>query len=168
MVNKWFEQVFLPSIFEKTGVNKPFWLSVKQTEICAENMTVHSTVYDGTGYGIMYNHNYYTCDWNGRKVTLEYSKKNGCGCIKFSMNSEELENHRIEVEAEKIRIKMETVERTKRNPERLAWKIADLTEDIKKLQATYEADLADGFEDCANFCLERIAELKAELELYVN
>ena len=34
---KWFNGVFVPSLFERAGVNHLMWLSAKQTQICVEN-----------------------------------------------------------------------------------------------------------------------------------
>lgn len=73
-----------------------------------------------------------------------------------------------EHEAEKKRIKAESVERTKRKPERLARKIADLTRKIQGWMEEYELDIADGEDELAKQDLAMIAELKAELALYAN
>lgn len=167
-MNKWFYNTFLPSIFERCEPGMGKWLSQKQTAVCAAHMEMHQVRYDADGYGTMCNRIFYTCEWNGRSVHLSYSKKNGCGCIEFGFNAEEIATMNAEHEAEKKRIKAESVERTKRKPERLARKIADLTRKIQGWMEEYELDIADGEDELAKQDLAMIAELKAELALYAN
>lgn len=81
---KWFEETFLQSIFNRAGVNRAMWLSRKQTAICTENM-VPSSWKDNEGF----RHIVYTTVYKGRKVTMQYSKKNGCGQIIFEATEEE-------------------------------------------------------------------------------
>lgn len=76
--------------------------------------------------------------------------------------------HKAKREAEQERIKDERIERTKRKPERLAARIAALEKEIQNWAEEYELDLADGDEEGAKFDLEKIAELKAELALYIS
>lgn len=135
--------------------------------VCTENMVRHQVRYDADGYGTMHTHDNYTCEWEGRTVNLSYSKKNGCGCIEFGFNATELASMKAECEAEKQRIKAERIERTKRNPDRLAKKIENITKKIQGWIAEYELDLEDGDEAAVRFDLEAIEELKAELALYV-
>ena len=165
-MNRWFCCVFLPSIFERCEPGKGKWLSQKQTLICTENMVRKQVRYDADGYGTMHTHDNYVCEWEGRSVFLSYSKKNGCGRIEFGFNAEEIASMNAEREAEQKRIKAERVERTKRNPERLARKIADIRKKIQGWIEEYELDLADGDEEAAQFDLEAIAELEMELALY--
>ena len=119
-MNKWFESTFLPSLFERAGTGKPMWLTRKQTAICTENMDLQAVrVENFAGYG---SHNNYFCEWNGRCVSLCYSKKNGCGTIQFGMNQPEQELAARESElSSKIR-NNELMERrlsaAKRHPER--------------------------------------------------
>ena len=167
MDSKWFNETFLPSIFEKVGAGKQKWLTARQTMICTDNMQKSTVRYDADGYGTMHNHDNYSCKWNGRDVHLSYSKKNGCGCIEFGYNAEEIEAMRIANDAEKARVKADRIERTKKNPERLAKKIEDLKRKIKGWMEEYELDIADGDEEQAKYDLQAIEELKAELALYV-
>lgn len=166
-MNKWFSNVFLLSIFEEVGAGKQKWLSVKQTAICTDNMNRNTIRYDADGYGTMRNHDNYSCEWNGRKVFLWYSKKNGCGCIEFGYNAEEQAILRAEAEEERARIKKERIERIKRNPERLAKKIDKLKKKINRAEAEYQMNVADGEEEFAKQDLAYIEELKAELRNYV-
>lgn len=169
MASKWFNETFLPSIFEKVGAGKSKWLTARQTMICTENMQKSTVRYDADGYGTMRNHDNYSGKWNGRDVQLSYSKKNGCGCIEFGYNAEEIEVMRIANEAEKKRFKAECIERTKRKPERLAKKISTLTSKIESLKASWQADRDEDdcdAEDDAWYASE-IAKLENELALYV-
>lgn len=167
-MNKWFCNTFLPSIFDQCGPGKDKWLSQKQTRVCTENMVRRQVRYDSDGYGTMHTHDNYICEWEGRTVHLSYSKKNGCGCIEFGFNSKEITEMNAKREAERKRIKAERIERTKRDPERLAKKIEGLTKKIRGWMEEYELDLADGDEDAAKYDLEAIAELKAELAAYTQ
>jgi hypothetical protein len=167
-MNKWFADTFLPSVFERCVVGKPKWLSQKQTAICVRYMDESVVRYDADGYGTMCNHLNYSCRWDGRSVTLSYSKKNGCGEILFGFNSSEIEVMKREYEAERARIKEERIQRTKSNPDRLAKKIASLTKAIAGWQAEYELDLSEGDEEQALLDLDEIAKLQAELTLYRN
>lgn len=87
-MNKWFEETFLPSLFERAGTCKPMWLSQKQTAVCTRNMEVHTcdVQYSPVDY---YRHDDYHCTWRGRQVWLYYSSKNGCGRIEFFLNDED-------------------------------------------------------------------------------
>lgn len=166
MANKWFSEVFLPSIFDRCQPCNGKWLSQKQTAVCVQNMQAHRTRYDADGYGSMCTHDFYTCEWNGRTVTLDYSKKNGCGCIMFGMSAAEIEVHKAEAEAERKRIKAERVERAKRNPERLAKRLDRLNREIKSWEEEYALDIEDGDKEAAQIDLDHIAKLKEELSLY--
>lgn len=165
-MNKWFEEVFLKSIFERCEIGKQKWLSAKQTAICVQYMEMHRARYDCDVYGTMCNHNYYTCEWMERSVVLDYSKKNGCGCITFGMNEEEKVKQQKENEAERERIKRERIERIKRNPERLAKKIDELERKLKSLQDEYEDVIAENDEEEIEWVLEEICKVENELKTY--
>lgn len=169
MASKWFNETFLPSIFEKVGAGKQKWLTARQTMICTDNMQKSTVRYDSDGYGTMHNHDNYSCNWNGRNVHLFYSKKNGCGCIEFGYNAEEIEAMRIANDSEKEKEKARRIERIKSNPERLAKRISTLTGKIESLKANWQADKDEDdcdAEDDAWYASE-IAKLESELALYV-
>lgn len=109
-MNKWFNNVFLPSIFERAGVNKPLWLSVKQTAVCTDNMP-SETVMVPNDIGGYYYRVVYFCEWQERKVSLAYSKKNGCGSITFGANADEKRQARIEQDIEKEQKRAALLER---------------------------------------------------------
>jgi DNA repair exonuclease SbcCD ATPase subunit len=117
----------------------------------------------------MCSHDNYSCFWNGRKVFLSYSKKNGCGWIEFSMNVAEITEHRAKCEAEKALLKAQRVEQIKANPERLSKKIEKLNRKIESLKANWQADIDHN--DCdaedTEYYVSTIAECEAELALYI-
>lgn len=131
----WFYDTFLPSLFERAGTNKDIWLTRKQTEICTRYMDAHTVrTEEFQGYQ---KHLYYTAKWDGRDVTLNYSKLNGCGTISFSFNGEESKEHQLIIEEEREQREIERVERLRtRRPE----KFSELREIAKK---KYEEALED-------------------------
>ena len=167
-MNRWFYETFLPSIFERCEVGKERWLTQKQTAICVQNMERHQVRFDSDGYGTMWNHDNYTCEWAGRSVILYYSKKNGCGCITFGYSDEEREVMRVEHEEERKRILEERIALTKGNPERLRKTIDSLTQRLEDAKLFYQDDIADGLNVRFEDDLKRIAEIEAELALYTN
>ena len=170
MASKWFNEIFLPSIFEKVGAGKQKWLTARQTMICTDNMQKTTVRYDSDGYGTMCNHDNYSCKWNGRDVHLSYSKKNGCGCIEFGYNAEEIEAMRIANDAEKEKEKVHRIERIKANPERLAKRISTIKTKIEILKGNWQADKEE--DDCdaedAAWYASEIEKLENELALYVE
>lgn len=132
-MNKWFYDVFLASLFERASTNKSIWLTQKQTAICVENMEKH-TIRQAQFQGDYTSHNYFTCEWRGRRVNLQYSKLNGCGTIEFSLNDEEISEAHAKIEAEKITIEQERIQRIKKNPERLQVHISRAQDTISKLE----------------------------------
>lgn len=87
MKNKWFEYVFLPSLFERAGLNNPTWLTAKQTNICCQYMAAEVVIVENRF--TRHKHTNYTYTWEGREIILSYSQKNGCGTITFYPNSSE-------------------------------------------------------------------------------
>lgn len=73
-----FYDEFLPSIF-KDGRND-IWLTRRQTAVCTRYMQPGTQVYQNS-VGDYSNHTYYICDWRGKSVRMEYSKRNQCGKI---------------------------------------------------------------------------------------
>lgn len=138
-MNKWFSD-FLESLFRRTEPHSLMWLTAKQTAICTKYMELKIVRYDSDGYGTMYNHNNYYCNWNGREVWLSYSKKNGCGSITFGYTVEEQATLQAEYEAQKKNEEQERIERIKRNPERLEKRIAKLQKKIAALQDAWDDD----------------------------
>ena len=167
-MNRWFCETFLPSIFERCEAGKERWLSRKQTAICVQNMERHQVRFDSDGYGTMWNHDNYTCEWDGRNVLLSYSKKNGCGSITFGLSAEEQAKLTAESELERKRIMEERVARIKHNPERLSNTIEILTEKLENAKLIYQDHIAEGSDKYISSDLKFIAEIEAELALYTN
>lgn len=166
-MNKWFSDIFLKSIFDQCGGPcRGKWLSQKQTAVCVSNMEQKTMRFDADGYGSVCTHLYYTCKWEGRNVTLQYSKKNSCGQIEFGPNAAEAAEAEQARSLERARLKTEIAERAKRNPERLALRIADIEKRLKIWAETYEMDMEDGEPELVKHDLAMIAELQAELAMY--
>lgn len=161
-MNQWFFETFLPSLFDRAGANHRMWLSRKQTAVCVENMNRHTVRYEVLqGFE---SRSYFITEWNGRTVTLFYSKKNGCGQIEFSATKEEVEEAREKSRIENERIERERIRRRKeRNPEKFA-------EEVRKLRDTissYEDDLQLDLEENPDFVEEDrrcIAYYQSELD----
>lgn len=119
---KWFEDVFLSSLYERFGLNGG-WLSQKQTSICVQNMECQPIRFMFNSTGDMGNHLNYVTIWNGRKVILSYSKLNGCGCIRFEGNAEEKQGFKDAALQEKID---RDRARFEKHPEALEKRIAEI------------------------------------------
>lgn len=159
---EWFLTTFLPSIEQR--MNNPRYpnqaiITRNQFDVCRKYfhpVQCHGDYGWFTVYEFATDDAKYLITFKGKYIFLN----------KYPF--EEDPAHKARREAERQRIKSEAVERTKRKPERLAKKIADLTKQISGWQEEYELDLADGDEENAKFDLEKIAELKAELALYAS
>ncbi len=176
----WFDDTFLPSLFQRIGPGRARWLTVKQTAICCQYMEPHSVKTNGyQGYSTT--HIYYTYVWDGREVVLQYSKKNGCGTIQFYMNKAEQEAARISREMEKAAEEAAKIQRIRSDPARLEKWVAKLTERLHNLECDLEHEqhaLADmlrnpenedprNIQDCIQDCKElekRVEATRAKLE----
>jgi uncharacterized Zn finger protein (UPF0148 family) len=156
-MNNWFNDIFLKSLFDKYGINKPQWLTQKQTEICQQNMQ-ESIKHRGKGEG---NHSNYYTTWNGRKVILFYSQVNKCGSITFCETTEESEKSK---EIYKDNQQAEEINRLKRYPELLQRKISDLEETIKQENEWIQEDIKEGLS--IEKAKKYIEKLQKELEMY--
>lgn len=135
----WFYDTFLPSLLERAGTNKEMWLSQKQTAICIDRMKVH-TVMVPQFQGDYCRHNYYTMEWNGRHVHLNYSKLNGCGQITFGFTAAEAEEASRRHAEEK---RLEAEERMERKRKWAAWARENAPEKLARRIARYQAQIAD-------------------------
>ena len=175
----WFDEVFLPNLFEQIGTNNKKWLTIKQTTICLQNMERHVVLYDQDGYGDRkYKSYYFTYSWNDREVELNYSKKNSCGCISFSYNSEERKEAEERQKEELIQQKMQSIERMyKRRNDRYQKTKADFQKELQYHQDelkywTSEEPLQDGFtkKDCqeeVEYAIKNINFYEKELQFYI-
>lgn len=165
----WFNETFLPSLFGRCGVGKGMWLSVKQTNICCDNMERHDAFYQGDAGGTTYNSIYYTYQWEGRRVILKYSKKNGCGRIEFGFNEAEQEANRRAAELEKAEMERKHIEFVKSRPHILARKLSGLDSEIRRYQEALEDELSyeDADQEYIEFYRNHIASLTAEKAKYL-
>ncbi len=150
--NKWFDKVFLPSLFEyaqKTvGLCKNCKISDKQFNICRQNMD-EVKCFD-SDYCVSYT--YYNYMWNDRQVTVS---RHNDAYINFSLSTAETAQARQEEEAERQAEKMAMLNRIKQNPERLEKSLAKKFAKLEKLQnELYEAlndeedaDIIDSIKD---------------------
>lgn len=163
--SKWFNTVFLPSLFEVAGHNEK-WLTAKQTAVCVQYMDCH-TVRTENRYGGFNNHDNYCYNWNGRQVILSYSKKNGCGTIWFGYN--ESEKKQLEIQNEKER-KQKIIDiarkRLKRSPEKYNKKINQIKAEIQEIQDYINECLNDNDTDGVENLVKEIDTLKEELSLW--
>ena len=129
--NKWFNKIFLPSLFEyaqKTvGLCKNCKISDKQFNICRQNMD-EVNCFD-SDYRV--NYSYYNYIWNNRQVTVN---RYNDAYINFSLSTTETAQARQEEEAEREAEKMAMLEHIKQNPERLEKSLAKKLAKLEKLQ----------------------------------
>lgn len=153
----WFYDTFLPSLLERAGTNKGMWLSRKQTAICIEKMEKHTTMV-AQFQGDYYRHNYYTLEWSGRKVFLNYSKLNGCGQITFGFTPAEAEDAGRRHAEEK---RQEAEERMERKRKWAAWARENAPEKLEQRIRRYRAKIAD-LQEALEDILADLAESESE------
>lgn len=165
-MSKWFYNTFLPSIYDRCkDKSREMWLSQKQTSICTQNMACEQHRFDPDGYGVRYTHNNYVCNWDGRRVVLSYSKKNGCGFISFGASKEEIDELAVKAEAERIVREAERIKAIKGNPERLEKRVSYYNHKIEAIRNRWEAEKEEPFYDetDAEWYAEEIARYEAKL-----
>lgn len=165
-MSKWFYNVFLPSLFDRTGANNQTWLSAKQTAICTDNMQVGISRRE-TADGFQ-NHKYYTTTWNGRNVRLDYSSLNGCGCIVFSYNKEEQEKASEEAKQESEAKKIDRIKRLyDKHIDRYQEKLEKMRRELEEMKADNLEDIQDGI--LSREEADRIEkEMMDEINLYLS
>lgn len=143
MANKWFDNTFLPSLFNRYGANNPHWITAKQTQVCTDNMQVNTCI-ENDGFTTM-RHKYFTYEWNGRKVTLQYSSKNGCGTIVFSSTITEATEASKQNAIAKQSAEVERLRKQKANhPDHFSKRIAEVEARVNNLKDMIAMDEADG------------------------
>ena len=142
--NQWFNDVFLPSLFEyakKTvGLCKNCKISDRQFDICCRNME-EVKCYDAD---YRKNYIYYRCTWNDREIIVTRYKNN---YISFSLNSVETVRVKQEKEAKREAERLEKLDRIKQNPERLEKSIARKLAKLEKLKDELSEAIKDEEED---------------------
>lgn len=157
---KWFEKVFLPSLFDKAGINHAMWLSQKQTAICKENMTAESRM-DALGH----RHIFYKTTYNGREVSMQYSKKNGCGQITFGATEEEVKESMQEYNKRRIERAKRSGQLRLNHPERVPKRLAELQKLIDSVLFALEDETNP---DLQSNLKQTLAEYKAEYTVLMN
>lgn len=165
---KWFDDVFLRSLFDQTGTNRDKWITAKQTAICIKYMQ-RSTANIETASGT-YKHDNYYYQWEGRQIFLSYSKLNGCSTINFSLTPEEIEEANTAYKAEKLQqMKDRAKSRYTRHPERHLDYIRKLEDKINSYQEEIKESIkendTDGIENLYKFVEELETELKIQREV---
>ena len=163
--NKWFDEVFLPSIFEyaqKTvGLCKNCKISDKQFNICRQNME-EVKCYD-SDYRKSYS--YYNYMWNDRNVIVTRHNDN---YISFSLNSAESEQARQEEEKAREAEKLKRLEHIKQNPERLKKSISKKLEKLEKLQKELQEALDDEEDDIIECIKNDISKLQEDIDYLMH
>ena len=164
--NKWFNEVFLPSLFEYTqktvGLGKNCKISDKQFYVCCQNMEEHNS-YD-VSYGTP--HTYYSYVWNDRNVIVTRHNNN---YILFSSNSAEVAQARQEEETEKQAEKIVMYNRIKQNPERLEKSLAKKFAKLEKLQNELSEALEDEEDDdIIDMIKDDISKLQEDIDFLMH
>lgn len=177
MANKWFNDVFMPSLFERAK-NNAMWLSAKQTQICIENFDSCKTVRVEAEYGGYYRRKVYEHTWQNRTVSLYYSKLNGCGQILFGFTPEEVECNRIKREKAYKAKRFERLERLKKGAlidkrkmaiEYYDKRIEQLRKELQYWETELQLDIEDGDTvEIIEIDKKKIAEIKEDLAILLN
>lgn len=166
MKNKWFDNVFLKSLFECIGTNNVRWLTAKQTAVCIQYMEC-KTVRIKNAYDEYYVHDNYMYVWDGRSVSLSYSKKNGCGTIQFGLNAEEKAQV---VQANSIKKKDKIREKAQRkfelHPEQYVERIKKMKLKIVDYQNEIDECIKENDTDGLENLIEFVDEMKEELRIW--
>ena len=164
--NKWFDKVFLPSLFEyaqKTvGMCKNCKISNKQFDICRRNMVEHNS-YDAS-YDT--SHTYYNYMWNNRQITVF---RHNNAYINFSLSTTETAQIRQEEETENQARKMAMLENIKQSPERLEKSLAKKLAKLKKLQKELSEALDDNEDaDIIDSIKDDISKLQENIDFLMH
>lgn len=163
----WFQDTFLPSLYSQAGHGKK-WLSAKQTAICVRNMDEHTgTTIESDG---IFRHLYYTCIYQGRKVTMHYSKKNGCGLIMFGHDESEQQAMCAASAQDQQNQEKAHIAFINSRPELKAKKLQAIEKELGELKAALAEELGDMQEDSEKYIAyynQQISRLLAEREKYL-
>ena len=164
--NKWFDEVFLPSLFEyaqKTvGLCKNCKISDKQFDICRQNMD-EVNCFD-SDYRV--NYSYYSYMWNDRQVTVS---RHNDAYINFSLSTAETAQARQEEEVEREAERIAMLERIKQNPERLEKSLAKKLTKLEKLQNELSEAIDDEEEvDIIDSIKEDISKLQNDIDFLMH
>ena len=151
MANKWFNDVFLPSLFERAGVNNALWITSKQRQVCLDYFR---------GY-------VYT--WQNRIIKL-YPCKNGAAQIYFCCTEEEhktfLAQHKIDERKKDLTRLQELKKRAENGNEKAFERVKNEIARLKKLIQNFKQDITDGYE--VEYAEKKIAEIQEDLTILLN
>ena len=164
--NKWFDEVFLPSLFEyaqKTvGLCKNCKISDKQYSVCMDNMEAVKG-YD-SDYRISYT--YYRYMLNDRQVTVS---RHNDAFINFSLSTTEAAQARQEEEAERQAERIAMFNRIKQNPERLEKSLAKKFAKLEKLQNELSEAIDDEEDDdIIDMIKDDISKLQEDIDYLMH
>ena len=164
--NKWFNEVFLPSLFEyaqKTvGLGKNCKISNKQFNICRQNME-EVKCYDSDYRA---NYSYYSYMWNDRQVTVS---RHNDAYINFSLSTTEAAQARQEEEAERQAEKIAMFNRIKQNPERLEKSLANKFFKLEKLKKELSEAIDDEEDDdIIDMIKDDISKLQEDIDFLMH
>jgi len=164
MKSKWFDDVFLHSLYSITGHSEK-WLTAKQTAVCTQYMERRTArIETATGYN---NHDNYVYNWDGREVILSYSKKNGCGVIWFGLNAEEQDQARIDNESNRLKqIAESAMRRLKLHPNKYAEHLEKMKIEITRCQYEIDESVAEGDLDGIESIQNHIDKLQEKLTIW--
>lgn len=164
----WFNSVFLPSIFAKSGTNSAKWITAKQVNVCRDYMH-KSCSRTQNADGVFCTHTAYTYNWCGRDVILQCSGLNGCGTIIFGLDEKESASARENAREEQKRIEADRLARLARHPERLEKRIAEARRNLENAIAWLDDDLEDkASKQEIEADKAKIEEYEKELETLLN
>ena len=93
----------------------------------------------GTPCGDMYTHNNYVCTWNNRRVTLSYSKKNGCGSITFGFTPEEQTEQAKRAKSESLQQKIDHAKFLHdKRPQKFCMRLAEIYTTMSEIRRDFE------------------------------
>lgn len=149
--NTWFDEVFLPSLFERAGVNNALWITNKQRQVCLD-----------------YFRNYvYT--WQNRTIKL-YPCKNGAAQIYFCHTEKEhqtfLTQHKIDERKKDLTRLQELKKRAENGNEKAFERVKNEVARLKELIQNFTQDIAEGYE--IEYAEKKIIEIQEDLAILLN
>ena len=164
--SQWFNDVFLPSLFEyaqkAVGLCESCKISDKQFNICRQNME-EVKCYDADYHK---NYIYYRYTWNDRNIIVIRHKNN---YISFSLNSPETVQAKQEEEAKKEIERIAMLNRIKRNPERLEKSLAKKFAKLEKLEKELSEAIDDEEEgDIIDMIKNDISKLQEDIDFLTH
>lgn len=151
MANKWFNDVFLPSLFERAGVNNALWITSKQRQICLDYFRD------------------YVYTWQNRTIKL-YPCKNGTAQIYFCSTKEEQQDFfaQIKIDDRKKHLicLQELKKRAENGNEKAFERVKNEIARLKELIQNFKQDITEGYE--IEYAEKQIVEIQEDLAILLN